>query len=73
MQERFDRLGSVRKVASEMLDQRLADATLLPDSFSIAGEYSETRSKSLDLLAARRAEVSLSEVVANYPVLDCGR
>lgn len=40
---KFDRLGSVTLVAREVLSERLADLLTKPTSFSIPGEYSESR------------------------------
>lgn len=74
LQERYDRLGDTRKVASEVLDIRYADLLAKPDSFTIPGEYSETRSKQIDALNARRMQVGRSVVEASYPDTGpCGR
>lgn len=63
MQERFDRLGDVRLVAAETLDQRVADATLVPQSFSVPGEYSQDMGASLTMLTDLRNRVGSSTVV----------
>lgn len=44
LEARYDRLGSVHKVALEVLRQRLADLLAAPSSFSIDGDYSQTTS-----------------------------
>jgi hypothetical protein len=62
LQARYDRLEDDRLVAAEVLDQRVADSLLKPLSFTIPGEYSEDRSKNLDLLTARAREVGVSVV-----------
>lgn len=57
MQDRFDRLGDVTLVVTEMLQRRLANLLASPSSFSVSGEYSQNTSDNIKALQAQLAGV----------------
>lgn len=50
IEARLARLGEDQLVVVEVLEERLADLTANPVSFAVPGEYSEDRSKNVELL-----------------------
>lgn len=60
VQDRYDRLGSVRAVAAEVVRQRLADLLTGPGSFAVSGVYSESNDAVIRALQATSARLELA-------------
>lgn len=56
LNERYDRLGTVDEVIRETLEYRLANLLDRPDSFTVPGEYSESRGGQIKALQDAIAE-----------------
>ena len=68
----YDRTGSWQGAAAAILSRRLANILAGPDSFSVPGEYSESRSKQVDALTVQihGLEVAAEAAVGGVGYLD---
>lgn len=75
LQSRYDRLGTLDLVITEVLQRRLADLVSKPASFSVAGEYSQNTGPNIEALTKQLAQfeggaiggMSLVRIVAPAP------
>lgn len=72
MQVRYDRLGSAKAVALEVIRQRLADALQAPTSFSIPGVYQETTTGNVSALQEQLKRVATEADVDGDGIPDSG-